>query len=167
MADEDKKFEYIEGKGKVLKEEISQDGFFCVHCNQWIPLAESVGTKNRNHCPFCLWSKHVDLEESGDRNSNCEGMMEPIGLVFKNEGFDKFGNKKIGELMLVHECQKCGRVSINRIAGDDDAREIMNVFEKSLKLKEEEIEKLEKENIVLLKENDRRKIESQLFGITA
>ncbi len=30
----------------------------------------------RNHCPFCLFSLHVD-NIPGDRNNTCKGLMEP------------------------------------------------------------------------------------------
>lgn len=40
----------------------------------------------------------------------------------------------MGELMLVHECRGCDKLSINRIARDDYEDEILNVFEQSLQL---------------------------------
>jgi len=33
--------------------------------------------------------------------------------------------KKDGEIMIVHRCEKCGKVSNNRIAGDDNTDVIM------------------------------------------
>ncbi|WP_265181671.1 RNHCP domain-containing protein [Geomicrobium sp. JCM 19055] len=33
----------------------------------------------RNHCPSCLYSKHVDVIP-GDRASTCHSLMEPIDL---------------------------------------------------------------------------------------
>ncbi len=67
------------------------------------------GTKNRNHCPYCLFSKHVD-NVPGDRANACEGKMAPLGKVYKPDG----------EEVLVHQCEVCGFVRKNRIAGDDD-----------------------------------------------
>jgi len=122
-----------------------------------------MGTEHRNHCPFCLWSEHVDEEKSGDRKSTCGASMKPIGLTFKQEGFDKFGQEKQGELMLVHQCTNCGRISINRIAGDDFSFEILEVFTKSRGdkgLREE----LKSQNIDLLSSQDEKEIRSQLFG---
>ena len=37
-----------------------------------------------------------------------------------------------GELMLIHECEACGAVSINRIAADDNNAMILDVFEESV-----------------------------------
>lgn len=64
----------------------------------------------RNHCPACLWSKHVDRDGPGDRMSACGGMMEPVGL-------DQRGGK--GWLVL-HRCTLCGKSIPNRAAPDDD-----------------------------------------------
>ena len=70
---------------------------------------KAPGTRNRNHCPFCLCSSHVDVSV-GDRQSTCRGVMHPIGKLYKKDG----------EEMLVHKCEKCGFIRKNRIAGDDD-----------------------------------------------
>jgi len=108
--------------------------FNCLNCNKLIP-EEAMGTKNRNHCPFCLYSLHVDIE-SGDRKCECRGLMEPIGLTFKEEGFDKYGKKKQGEIMLIHRCVKCNHISINRIAGDDDSEMVLKIFDKGRDLED-------------------------------
>ena len=82
--------------------------FICRHCNQAVPPTSSGG-HHRNHCPWCLWSLHVDLT-TGDRRSGCRGEMEPIAVwVQKN-----------GEWSIVHRCSKCGIIRTNRIAGDDN-----------------------------------------------
>jgi hypothetical protein len=81
--------------------------FMCQNCNKKVPL-EAPGTRHRNHCPFCLYSVHLD-KKPGDRLADCGGNMEPIGKTFKKDG----------EEMIVHKCQKCGVTSKNRIAGDD------------------------------------------------
>lgn len=93
--------------------------------------------------------------------------MEPIGLTFKHEGTDKYGQPRQGELMLIHRCQTCDRFSINRLAADDNPTEIKAVFEKSLKSGTELTEKIAQENIALLSEKDRPEVETQLFGKTA
>lgn len=86
----------------------SKNYFICAKCNKKVSLS-APGTHNRNHCPFCLYSLHVD-EESGDRKSLCKGLMKPIAKFYR----------KNGEEVLVHECEKCGFVRYNRIAGDDN-----------------------------------------------
>jgi hypothetical protein len=85
-----------------------EDWFNCCHCGQPI-TAEAHGTAHRNHCPQCLWSKHVD-DEPGDRASDCGGGMEPIA-VWSRPG---------GDWAVIHRCRSCGVLHSNRIAGDDN-----------------------------------------------
>lgn len=139
--------------------------FICSHCGRKVLYDRKIGTLHRNHCPYCLWSKHEDLNEPGDRKSDCHGDMEPIGLTFKHEGWDKYGKLKQGELMLIHKCLKCGKISINRIAGDDDNQAILKVFENSKSLALEDVQKLAQLGIRILTEQDRKEIEKQLFGL--
>jgi hypothetical protein len=111
-----------------------------------------------------LWSKHVDLKESGDRLAECRGGMKPIGLTFKKEGRDKYGKIKQGELMLVHECQGCGRISVNRIAGDDDPKTVLEILAESQKLNKDKEELLTANGIVLIPKEEKEKVMVQLFG---
>lgn len=145
-------------------EQKSGNGFSCDHCGQWVPLSELMGTAHRNHCPFCLWSKHVDLEEPGDRKSECRAKMKPIGLTFKHEGVDKYGNLRQGELMLIHECTGCGKISINRIASDDKVETILEVFEQSQGLNSNKLKQLKQMNIDPVSEKDKAELYAQLFG---
>jgi len=151
-------------KEKRLKLEEKKGGFRCCNCGQWVPFTEFMGTEHRNHCPFCLWSKHVDLEKPGDRKSKCQAGMKPIGLTFKHEGVDKYGRLRQGELMLIHECTGCGKISINRIAADDNEEMILKVFSESQKLEFRKRNRLKREGIELLQEEAREKILAQLFG---
>jgi hypothetical protein len=77
------------------------------------------GVQNRNHCPFCLWSRHLDGQAAGDRRSACKALMEPVGLTTKRSR-NKYASEPDGELMLIHRCTVCGKLVINRIAADDD-----------------------------------------------
>ncbi len=90
--------------------------------------------------------------------------MEPIGLTFKKEGFDKYGKSRQGELMIIHQCQDCGQISINRLAADDEPQMVLKIFEESKKLEKETLEKIKNENIELLTEEDEKEISTQLFG---
>lgn len=108
--------------------------FECLNCGKGISTDSLIGTLNRNHCPFCLYSKHVDQNIPGDRKSKCQAGMEPVGLTFKHEGFDKYGREKQGEIMLIHLCPKDQKISINRIAGDDDPEIILKIFQNSQNL---------------------------------
>ncbi|MGI5826685.1 MAG: RNHCP domain-containing protein [Patescibacteria group bacterium] len=140
-----------------------EKGFICEHCKKQVPVNRTIGTWHRNQCPYCLWSKDVDIFK-GDRKSACLGAMEPIGLTFKQEGTDKYGKPRQGELMIIHRCLECNKFSINRIAADDDPKVILELFEKSLSLPQETKDDLENENLKLLDEKDREEIRVQLFG---
>ena len=140
--------------------------FRCNNCGQLIFFSETIGTAHRNHCPFCLTSKHLD-SESGDRKSRCQEVMKPIALTFKHEGEkDKYGNKKRGELMVIHECQKCGKISINRIAGDDNPDAVFRIFKESLNMNFSKINSIENQKIDVSSQEDEKEIKIQLFGKT-
>ncbi len=81
--------------------------FTCIHCRQAIP-ATALGTSHRNHCPICLWSRHVD-DQPGDRASPCRAPMEPIAIEVRRGG----------EWAILHRCTGCHTLKANRIAGDD------------------------------------------------
>ncbi len=84
-------------------------GFRCARCGREV-AAEVLGTQHRNHCPWCLWSRHVD-DKPGDRAAYCGGAMEPVAVEVRKDG----------EWALVHRCHECGVLHTNRIAGDDNA----------------------------------------------
>jgi len=140
------------------------DGFVCSHCQKFVSTKKFIGTHYRNHCPFCLWSKHVDLKKSSDRQSLCHGQMEPIGLTFKHEGSDKYDKPRQGELMLIHQCQDCGKININRIAADDDPQMILKIFGNYKNINEEVLNRLKEEGIHLLTKEDKNEVVTQLFG---
>ena len=139
-------------------------GFECLHCRQWVPTGGPMGTRHRNHCPFCLWSRHVDRQTSGDRGARCGGTMQPVGLTFKGEETDKYGRPRQGEIMIIHQCEECGRLSINRLAADDNLTEVQKVFDRSMAMEPEEHRLLAAEGITPLTEKDRSQVEVQLFG---
>jgi transcription elongation factor Elf1 len=70
------------------------EDFTCEHCGK-----KTKGNGYTNHCPQCLWSKHVDFYP-GDRENPCGGIMEPVGLELKKDQFH-----------IVHKCQICGAVA--------------------------------------------------------
>jgi hypothetical protein len=106
--------------------------FTCQHCGSYVSAARFLaGVGNRNHCPYCLWSRHLDLIKAGDRLAACKAAMRPVGLTLKRSR-NKYARTADGELMLVHQCTDCGRISINRIAADDVPEAILEVYEASL-----------------------------------
>lgn len=89
--------------------------FHCVRCSRPV-TPEASGTQHRNHCPWCLWSRHVD-DVPGDRAADCGGAMEPIA-VWSRRG---------GDWAVIHQCRKCGALHSNRIAGDDDELALVSI----------------------------------------
>jgi hypothetical protein len=74
--------------------------FTCAYCGQFVPKAK---TGCRNHCPYCLCSKHVDINP-GDRAESCQGQLAPIGYET---------NSKKG-IVLIFKCKKCGMERRNK-----------------------------------------------------
>ncbi|MEK7136338.1 MAG: RNHCP domain-containing protein [Patescibacteria group bacterium] len=80
-----------------------KEDFICGYCGK-----DVKGDGYTNHCPFCLWSKHVDINP-GDRGSECGGLMEP-------EQLEKDGD----EFVITHKCLDCGYQKRNKTALTDD-----------------------------------------------
>jgi hypothetical protein len=79
-----------------------KEDFACEHCGSFV-----AGNGYTNHCPVCLWCKHVDIAP-GDRAAACGGMMKPIGWTRRKQTF-----------VVVHRCETCGFVRRNRLSPDD------------------------------------------------
>lgn len=137
--------------------------FTCKYCGIYVTSHSAVsGVNHRNHCPHCLYSRHLDLYQAGDRLCACKGLMAPVGLTTKNST-DKYNENAIGELMLVHYCLDCGAFSINRIAADDDNFTLLSIFENSMSDNNfMQTEKLQ--DIDILREEDRQMLEWRLVG---
>lgn len=90
--------------------------FSCEHCGVEVSL-DAPGTTHRNHCPSCLWSRHLDRNVPGDRKADCAGGMEPIAVTVRGEG----------RWVLIHRCTNCGRLRLNKTAGDDNVLLLMRL----------------------------------------
>jgi len=138
--------------------------FKCANCHAIVSSAHLLsGVNNRNHCPYCLWSCHLDLFTPGDRLSACKSPMRPIGLTVK-KGRNKYQPETRGELMLIHECTECMTLSINRIAADDDSASVMAVFENSFTLGHHVHTTCRASGIVILIAEDEEMVHTQLYG---
>ena len=138
--------------------------FKCIHCHHIVSANSFLsGVIHRNHCPYCLHSRHLDLHRAGDRLSACKSPMEPVGLTVKKNS-NKYKNDKGGELMLIHCCAECGSLSINRIAADDDAEAILELFTSTLRLDNQTRAKLEERGVILLQPADESLVRARLFG---
>ena len=80
--------------------------FVCENCGRVVP---KLGYTCRNHCPYCLYSKHLDINP-GDRAETCHGTLKPIGIEL---------NPKKG-YVIVFKCEKCGAIRKNKAAKDDN-----------------------------------------------
>ena len=138
--------------------------FCCRRCQAYVTIEPLFsGVRNRNHCPYCLWSRHLDLKYSGDRLAACKGLMQPVGLTVKRT-WDKYGLEKLGELMLIHRCVDCDRLSINRIAADDDPLMVLQIFSDSFTMDAAFRESLWHSGIRPLQEDEASLIRVRLFG---
>ncbi|HCC22316.1 TPA: hypothetical protein DEP86_02845 [Candidatus Uhrbacteria bacterium] len=89
----------------------TKEDFTCARCGIFVR-----GDGYTNHCPSCLWSRHVDVNP-GDRLANCGGLMEPIGLEIKNGG----------ETTILHRCIICGHERRNRTSSNDDPEVVIRL----------------------------------------
>lgn len=69
---------------------------------------EKLNYTARDHCPYCLYSKHVD-NFPGDRLNECHGLLRPIGI-------EKFKQS----YKILYECEKCKEHHKNIMAKDDN-----------------------------------------------
>ena len=90
-----------------------QEDFICEKCGQKVK-----GTGYTNHCPFCLWSKHVD-NYPGDRSNNCGGLMEPIGVDLEKDIYH-----------LIFKCKNCGATKRNKVQKEDDFSKVVDIVKK-------------------------------------
>lgn len=86
------------------------EDFACGNCGQKVK-----GDGYTNHCPKCLWSKHVDINP-GDRVAGCGGMMRPVRAETKK-----------GEYDIIHKCVKCGYEKRNKMSPKDNFEEILKI----------------------------------------
>ena len=93
-----------------------QESFKCGHCRAFVGPT-IAGGRHRNHCPLCLFSRHVDRGQPGDRACDCRSLMEPVGLC----------TRRNGEQVLVHRCRGCDAERVCRVAADDNPLVIMRL----------------------------------------
>ena len=91
------------------------DSFICENCNK---LVNKLGYSARDHCPYCLYSKHVDINP-GDRKNTCHGMLKPIDI-------EKFKDT----YKIIYKCIKCEELHKNIMANDDDMDIIIELSKK-------------------------------------
>lgn len=93
-----------------LKFKKKKENFVCQNCG-----LEVIGDGFTNHCPKCLYSKHVDIFP-GDRAETCGGLMKSISA-------EESGR----EWSITHKCQKCGKEQKNKISKEDNFDEVIKI----------------------------------------
>ena len=86
--------------------------FICENCNK---LVKKLEYTSRDHCPYCLYSKHVDINP-GDRANNCKGLLVPYQI-------EKFKNT----YKIIYKCSKCNIIHKNIVAKDDNYEKIIEL----------------------------------------
>jgi endogenous inhibitor of DNA gyrase (YacG/DUF329 family) len=89
------------------------EDFVCEKCGEKVK-----GDGYTNHCPCCLYSKHVDINP-GDRQSDCKGIMEPVSVESNSKGY-----------VITFCCTKCKAVKRNKCADSDDFQKILEIVRK-------------------------------------
>ncbi|MDP3957514.1 MAG: RNHCP domain-containing protein [bacterium] len=101
---------------QLKKFQRTKEDFICERCGNFV-----CGSGYTNHCPKCLWSKHVDVNP-GDRQATCHGLMEPVGVELKR-----------GEYFILHKCVACGFKKPNKRSPDDSFDVILKLSSQPIK----------------------------------
>lgn len=91
------------------------EDFECLHC-----LERVRGDGYTNHCPLCLWSRHVDVHP-GDRAADCQGAMRPAAA--------RLDSKK--GMVILHRCLSCNHEHWNRSSPADDRAALTDLLASS------------------------------------
>ena len=91
---------------------LNDEEFVCENCGKKV---NKLIYSSRDHCPFCLYSKHVDINP-GDRSNTCLGLLKPISIEKYKDTYK-----------IVYKCLKCGEIHKNIIAKDDNYDEIIKL----------------------------------------
>lgn len=88
------------------------ESFECENCGKLVQKSDYTA---RDHCPYCLYSKHLDINP-GDRLNTCQGLMKPIGI-------EKFKDS----YKIIYECLSCHQIHKNISLRDDNFDEIIKL----------------------------------------
>ncbi len=91
-----------------------KEDFVCEKCDTKVE-----GSGYTNHCPECLWGKHVDINP-GDRASDCGGMMDPVAVEIKGDQY-----------ILLHKCEKCRFERKNKVEEKDNFGAVLKISSKN------------------------------------
>lgn len=128
MNRENKRKKYEKGYYKTHQ---CSESFTCKVCGRPV-VSGGAGSGHRNHCPNCLSSMHLDIEP-GDREADCGAVMNAVAVWVR----------KNGEWAIIHRCSRCGTLSSNRVAADDNPMKLMSIAMKPLTLPPFPLERIE------------------------
>ncbi len=87
--------------------------FTCEKCQKFVSKLKYT---SRDHCPFCLYSKHVDIFP-GDRSNNCLGLLRPIDVEKYKDSYK-----------IIYRCESCHQLHKNIVAIDDTFDKIVELM---------------------------------------
>lgn len=93
----------------------NDESFICENCKKTVA---NLIYSTRDHCPYCLYSKHLDINP-GDRKNLCKGLMTPIDIEKYKDTYK-----------IIYKCNSCNELHKNIIADDDDMDEIIKISSK-------------------------------------
>jgi len=93
----------------------TKEDFICENCGKAVK-----GNGYTNHCPSCLYSKHVDVHP-GDRLEKCKGLMYPSDSTMEK-----------GDIFIIHKCLKCGFIKRNKFQIEDNQEALININKKKI-----------------------------------
>ena len=88
------------------------ENFNCENCGYDV---KKLNYTARDHCPNCLYSKHVDILP-GDRQNTCHGLLKPVGIEKYKQTYK-----------IIYKCIKCGELHKNIVANDDNSDLIIDL----------------------------------------
>ncbi len=88
------------------------ENFICRQCG-----AQVQGTGFTNHCPRCLYSRHVDVHP-GDRADRCGNLMRPVSVTVKSGEWEQ----------ILHRCV-CGHERANKVQENDEEEALFALLE--------------------------------------
>ncbi len=88
------------------------EDFVCQHCGSKV-----TGNGYTDHCPVCLWGRHMDRDFPGDRASDCRGLMKPVRVLYVK-----------GIYRIEYICEKCSHTFVVDAASEDSKEALLALF---------------------------------------
>lgn len=91
--------------------------------------------------------------------------MRPIAIAFKDYSINPFTNMGGGELVIIHKCLSCCKLSSNRIAGDDCIYQILCLIKDSINLSQEITQEIINLKLTLINNENKQESLISLLGL--